>query len=442
MSASSDTWSAAPRPNAPFLRLLEDAVDRTPRTPVPILGGRVALLTREAGAPPVERWVGQQSFGAALSRRVRVRCVPVGAPESELWRAALLDEAAALAALEHPNVVQLVDVVEDEHRLGVVREHVDGVPLSAVLRVCQGAGVGIPFDLAVHLASEISWVLDALHQATDGQGRSLGLVHRGLHPDHVRITRGGHVKLDGFELARMHRAGRQATAQGVVKGFAAYLPPEVIAGEPAGPAADQYAVGVMLFELLTGEPCFTGANAADLLWKVVRDGPPLARLESHRVPPELREVVARATTPSPEDRFEGAGRMARALDEYAELIRRHGRPWRVASFLAAQGHFPSPATERPAAGLGLGPREASTKVVSREVAPEQAALPSVPGVRVSSGLAGGVEITEVEDRVALWRAEPRVEVAAASPAVDVSDLGVEEEPMLLEDDDVVLITLE
>ncbi|MCA9553931.1 MAG: serine/threonine protein kinase [Myxococcales bacterium] len=416
MALSSDTWAALRRPEAPFLRLLEDAAEPAPWTPSPVLGGRFALMTREAGPPPVERWVAQQSFGSGLSRMVRVRCVSDRAPDADAWRAALLDEAAALAALDHPGVVQLVDVVEDGHRLGVVREYVDGVALSDVLRRCEGAGAGVPFELAIQLASEILWVLDALHSSTDGQGRSLGLVHRGLHPDHVRITRRGHVKLDGFELARMNHVRRPATEPGLVKGFAAYLPPEVIAGEPASPAADQYAVGVMLYELLTGAPCFTGATAADVLWKVVREGPELERLEACHVPLELRDVVAIATQPSPEDRFEGAAQMARALDDYAEVIRRLGRPWRLASYLAGQALYPSPVVEAFS--------EASTAVVPRDLA----AAP------VSEGLAQAVEVTEVEDRDAMWSG-PEI-------LVDVSDLDLVEEPELVPDDEVVLIGVE
>lgn len=442
MNASSDQWVAAPRPV--FLRLLEETTAQ-PEAPE-VLAGRYQLVERGRSSPPVRCWLALQRRAGGLARWVRVKHLDPSTHEHAAWRAALLDEAAALTAVDHPNVVALMDVVEDEEGLILVREHVDGPTLAQVLSVCQGGGTGVPFDLSVYLASEILWVVSAVHAAHDPSGRPMGLVHRGVHPSQICITRTGHVKLDGFELVRLASGRAPATEPGLVKGFAAYLPPECIAGEPASAAADVYAVGVMLFELLTGEPCFEGHNGAEVLWKVVRKGPPLARLERHRVPPELREIVARATQPSPEDRFESAEAMARALDAYAEVIRRHGRPWQVARYLEAQSLYGPPASTRLS--------ELHTAVVDREV-PEGPAVrvrdvdevEAVRGeARISSGLANpsSDEVTEVTARTS---ASPRPSVETVAPGVDVSDLmegsaSRTDEPEELGDEDVVLITIE
>lgn len=440
-SSSSDAWVAPKRPV--FLRLLEETSGPA-ETPAGPLAGRYHLVERAPATPPVRRWLAQQTRAGGLSRLVRLEQLPPEAPDRAAWRAALLDEAAALTAVDHPNVVALLDVVEGEAGLLLVREHVDGATLAEALSLCAGAGAGVPMDLAVYLASEIAWVLHAVHAASDAGGRPLGLVHRGVHPSQVWLTRSGHVKLDGFHLVRMRAGRRPATEPGLVKGFAAYLPPECIAGEPAGAAADVYAVGVMLFELLTGEPCFDGDNAADVLWKVVREGVPIERLEQSRVPPELRAIVERATQPSPEDRFESAAQMAHAFDAYAEVIRRHGRPWQVARYFEAQGLFAEPAASRLS--------EVRTALVDREPADPRPtvrardvdAFEAVRGAaRVSAGLAGaGDEITEVTRRGPAPAPAPSVETLRPAPTVDVSDLDLADEDDALElvdDVDIVLI---
>lgn len=447
MSASSDGWAAVPRAEGPvFLRLLEDAgagSDAGPR----VLADRFQLVERITCSAPVRGWLALARGAGGLSRWVRLKHLDPSAPDFDVWRAALLDEATALTAVDHPHVVSLLDVVEDEAGLVLVREHVDGPSLADVLSVCQGAGAGVPFELSVHLASELLWVVHAVHNASDPAGRPLQLVHRGVHPSQVQITRSGHVKLDGFELVRMASGRSAATEPGLVKGFAAYLPPECIAGEPAAATADVYAVGVMLFELLCGEPCFDGHNGAEILWKVVRKGPPLARLERHRVPPELREIVSRATQPSPEDRYQSAREMARALDAYAEMIRRPGRPWQVERFFEAQGLYPEPVGARLAdvetalvdAHFGAAPAVEAQPVPASEAVRGAA--------RVSSGLANAAdEVTEVTARSAPPQGPgPSVQtVLPAQAYVDVSDLGLSprEEPELLADEDIVLISLD
>ncbi len=416
MGASSDAWLAAPRPKpcAPvFLDLLEDAASGPVGPTLPVFDGRYQLLEREATAGPLQRWLAHQLGPGGLKTLVRIKHLPPGAPEREVWQAALLDEARALSAVDHPNVVRLIQVLDDDTGLSLVREHIDGVALSQVLSICQGAGAGLRMDLAAYLASEILWVVDAVHAATDAVGRSLGLVHRGVHPSQVQITRRGHVKLDGFDLVRMNSGRRVATQPGLVKGFAAYLPPECIAGEVATPAADVYAVGVMLFELLTGEACFDGETASQILWKVVREGPALHRLERHRVPPELRQIVRRATEASPQDRFGSAAEMARQLDAYGELIRRHGRPWQVAGLFESQGLYPRSPAERFS--------ESETAVLSRQMPAAQASA------RVSSGFAEA-ELTEVS---------PQQASPSTIRALHVVDPVFE--PVVLDDADVMLV---
>lgn len=415
MSRSSDTWRAIPVAAAsPFLHLLQDSG----RPSGPDLGARYLPIRREAGATaPFERWVAQDRRAHGLTRLVRLDLVRAGAPEAEGAEAALLDVASALNALDHPNVVQLIDVVRHEGLTALVREHVDGTDLGALLRLLQGAGTGLPIDLGVHIASEVSWVLDAIHTTV--------AAHRGVHPSQIRLTRSGHLKLDGFDLVKLARSRRPATEKGLVRGHVAYLSPETIAGEAPGPASDVYAVGVLLFELLTGAPCFEGARPADVLWQIVREGPALDRLEAHRVPPELRAVVARAVEASPEDRYPTAAALARDLDAYAELIRRHGRPWRLARYLEDQGLYPEPLEARLS--------EVHTALVARD---EPAATASVApvGAAVVSPALGTPEATEVTD------VRPGLGAQSSLPLVE--DLVAEDVPVLLDDDDVLLVTVD
>ncbi|MCM8746264.1 serine/threonine protein kinase [Thermomicrobium sp. CFH 73360] len=215
-------------------------------------------------------------------------------------------EARAAAAVSHPNVVQLYDAGRDGELRYLVLEWVDGGDLAHLIR----ERAPLPVDEAVRLALDVLNGLAAIHRA--------GIVHRDVKPANVLLDRHGRAKLTDFGIAR--RAD-EPTLTGPVDllGTAAYVAPERIRGQPATAASDLYAVGVLLYELLTGRLPFPGQTPDELLAQHLHTTPVPLRRWRRDIPPALEQVVRRALVKEPELRYRSAEAMAAAL-QAASLV--------------------------------------------------------------------------------------------------------------------------
>lgn len=204
-----------------------------------------------------------------------------------------LAEVKVTAQLSHPNIVQILELGEDEHGWFVRMEYVDGGDLRSIARLAPG--------LAARVGSQAAAALAYAHGARDRQGRALHVVHRDVSPHNILLSRAGQVKLCDFGVAR--------AVEGV-PGKIAYAAPEVAEGAPATPASDQFSLGVVLWELLTGRRLFKGPSDAVTLQRAVACEVPVPGAA-----PVLDEVVMRALSREPERRFPDCAALARALDD-------------------------------------------------------------------------------------------------------------------------------
>jgi serine/threonine-protein kinase len=209
-------------------------------------------------------------------------------------------EARAVASLSHPNIASLFDYGEDEGRHYIVMECVDGDNLAAVL---EKEGQIAP-SRAAAIARDVCSALAVAHAS--------GIVHRDVKPANVLLTRDGVVKVTDFGIARA--AGDSTlTATGSILGTAHYLAPEQAAGEPASPATDVYATGVVLFEMLTGSVPFSGESPIAVATQHLNDELPSPRSIDPAIPTELEAVVRTATAKRSADRYSDATEMGNAL---------------------------------------------------------------------------------------------------------------------------------
>jgi len=273
-------------------------------------------------------------------------------PDAPMLQEMLLDEAQAMAFFDHPNLVALHDVGEDEDGVYLAMEYVDGTDLKRVNAKLRARREALPFELACFITAEVLRGLHHAHTCTDGDGNPLEIVHRDVNPSNVLISQSGHVKLTDFGVVRMRERVQSKTEPGLVKGKYAYLAPEYIAGGPCSVRTDLYAAGVMLFELLTGRECYTGKSAYEVMWKIVNKGVPLYRLDREGAPEDLRRIVERATAMDPEQRYRSAQDMANALEAWMVRNRRHATPWVLSVFFERHGLLPG-AEERPPTMLPL-----------------------------------------------------------------------------------------
>ena len=233
-----------------------------------------------------------------LERAVAIKTIlPASDP---LMRERFLREARAAAAVSHPHICQLFEIGEHEGEPFLAMEFLDGRSLAD--RLADGP---MPAAEALSTALAILSALEALHHR--------GIVHRDLKPSNVFITPHG-VKLLDFGLARPVSVSLDTTSltvPGVVLGTPRYMAPEQARGEDVDARADLFAVGAVLFEMLSGRPAFPGNSAIDILHAVVHDHPPalvgsLAVVEADR-------VIQHALAKFPADRYQSAGSMAMDL---------------------------------------------------------------------------------------------------------------------------------
>lgn len=251
---------------------------------------RVGELIAVGGMSRVYRGVDTR-----LDRPVAVKVMDDRLAVDPAFRGRLEREARAMARIEHPCVVDVHDHGEtgggagDSPLVYLVMELISGATLRDLLD--ERGALTVPEALAV-LEPVLAALAAAHHQ---------GMAHRDVKPENVLISHAGAVKVADFGLVTAAAAGG-ATRTGVIMGTPAYLSPEQVLGEGVGPRTDVYAAGVLLFELLTGEPPFSGEHALSVAYQHVNsDVPPPSQLVGG-IPPELDGLVARATRRAAEDR--------------------------------------------------------------------------------------------------------------------------------------------
>jgi serine/threonine-protein kinase len=226
-----------------------------------------------------------------------------------------LDEARLAALLDHPNIVRIMEVGHDGEEYFLAMELVQGKPLSAVLRKAAREKRPPSASLAAYIIAQAASGLAYAHGLTDGDGRALGVVHRDVSPQNVLISFEGAVKLIDFGVARAF--GRVAhTSPGGLKGKIDYMSPEQASAEEVDHRADVFALGVVLWEALTGRRLFRRDTELATMRAIVDD--PIPRpSEMATVPPELDAIAMRALRKRRDARFQSAHEMVAALERYA-----------------------------------------------------------------------------------------------------------------------------
>ena len=237
---------------------------------------------------------------AQLGRRVAIKVLHPDLASS-LGAERFAREIRVLAQLNHPHVLPVLDSGVAGGILYYVMPFVDGESLRDRLdREHQ-----IPIDDAIALTCEIADALSYAH--------SVGIVHRDIKPENILVS-GGHAVVADFGIARLtNDTVEKLTMTGMSMGTAAYMSPEQASGEPVDGRADLYSLGCLLYELLVGEPPFSGPNAMAVMARHAMETPPGIRVVRTAVPEELEAVVMQALEKSPADRFRTVGEFKRAL---------------------------------------------------------------------------------------------------------------------------------
>lgn len=248
----------------------------------------------------------------SLQRQVAVKTLLLPEEENSADRrnleARFIQEAKAAGGLNHPGIITIHDLGREGDWLYIAMEVLEGTELKD--RMLAGP---MPLDEAVDIAAQVASALAAAH--------ARGVVHRDVKPGNIMLVGERHAKIMDFGIARM-KSSDVRTQSGTMMGSPKYMSPEQVGGHPVDHRSDVFSLGVLLYEMLTGQPAFAEANLGALLNAIMRTSPrPLAELRPE-VPASLELVITRAMQKNPQARYQDAAEMARDLAQCRSLIAR------------------------------------------------------------------------------------------------------------------------
>jgi eukaryotic-like serine/threonine-protein kinase len=217
-------------------------------------------------------------------------------------------EAKAASALQHPNIVQVFDYGQSDGNYYIVMELVEGTDLRRYLR---SRGV-LATDRAVIIAHDVALGLGAAHRR--------GIVHRDVKPQNILVGRDGSIKLTDFGIASVYKDinAERLTTTGMTLGTVQYYAPEQAQGEIVSPAADVYALGIVMYEMVTGRTPFDGDTPVAVAMQHIQDPPMPPSQINPSLPPALEDIILRCLEKVPEMRFRDGSSLARALEMLGE----------------------------------------------------------------------------------------------------------------------------
>jgi serine/threonine-protein kinase len=249
---------------------------------------------------------------SVLDRTVAVKVMNDAIARQDELRTRFLREAQAAASLQHPNVVSIYDLGEVDGHLYIAMEFVQGADLEGLMQAHQ----------PLSLQEKLDIIIDVLTGLTFAHKR--GIVHRDIKPANIRIAEDGRAKLMDFGVA--HLTSSQLTSTGASLGTPVYMSPEQITGGKATPATDVFAVGAVLYELLTGCKPFDANTLQALFYKILTEKPKPIREAMPGLPSALDHIVEKAMAKDAPDRYQSALDMANDLSGVRAMLSGPGYP--------------------------------------------------------------------------------------------------------------------
>jgi serine/threonine protein kinase len=272
------------------------------------------------GMAEVFRGVAESTVGG-LKRAVAIKRILPNLTKNKKFVQMFLDEAKLAMYLQHANIVQVYDIGSSATDGGdpayfLVMEYVDGCNLKVLFESIRAQGQRLPVSQTLYLIMEVCRALAYAHELADPEtGKPLGIVHRDISPPNILISKKGEVKLADFGLAKA-ASQLESTDPGVVKGKFSYLSPEAARAEDVDRRADVFAVGILLYEMLTGKRLFDGETDYKTVLMVRQANVPALGPQNPDVTSELEGIVRKSLAKDPNERFQRADDLGDAIAQY------------------------------------------------------------------------------------------------------------------------------
>ncbi|MFN3397045.1 MAG: serine/threonine-protein kinase [Sulfurimicrobium sp.] len=242
-----------------------------------------------------------------LERTVAIKTISLELSKDEFdeFERRFYREASSAGRLNHPNIVTIHDVGNNDNIAYMAMEFLEGEELRDIL---DAGGLMAPG----RIAAIVSQVADGLAFAHEH-----GVVHRDIKPSNIMILKNGGVKITDFGIALIPSSSR--TMAGMILGSPKYMSPEQVVGQDVDGRSDIFSLGVVLYEMLTGRPPFSGDNISAIMFRILNEVPPLPGALRPELPEAFNYIVAKALAKHPDERYQDAGEMAQDLRSYREL---------------------------------------------------------------------------------------------------------------------------
>ncbi|MEI8254827.1 MAG: serine/threonine-protein kinase [Deltaproteobacteria bacterium] len=276
---------------------------------------RYRVIERLESGGMAEVFRGEAESLAGFKKQVAIKRVLPHLAQNEKFIRMFLDEARLCARLNHANIVQVFDIGHVENTYFIVMEFVDGVNLKAIVDHMKKRDQTVSLAAAAYMAMQICNGLQYAHDLTDSDGNLLHIVHRDMSPPNVLISKRGEIKIVDFGLAKAAMSVEK-TDPGVVKGKFSYLAPETAMGKEADAQADIFAVGIMLWEMLSGRKLFLGDSDYQTVKQVQQAVIPSLRKINPKVPDALEVILLKALARDKSQRHPTAEALAEDLAHF------------------------------------------------------------------------------------------------------------------------------
>ncbi|MBX7191091.1 MAG: serine/threonine protein kinase [Sandaracinaceae bacterium] len=281
--------------------------------------GRYDILGRLARGGMAEVYLARAQDDDGTVRHVVLKRVLMEMQHDPQMLQMFLEEGRTALRLFHPNVCHVYEVGESNGLTYMVLEWVHGTSLRELVRRAKAQSTTLPLPLAVHIIAKVASALDYVHNARGLDGKPLSIIHQDVTPHNVMLSWKGQVKLLDFGIAKTSVGEGAGAPQGKYE----YMSPEQVRGEAIDPRADVFALGVCLYEVLTGASLYQRDSVPQTMTAIVEEPVPSVRTARKDIPEALDRIVMRALAKKPKDRFATAGEMQRALEDW---LGRNGGP--------------------------------------------------------------------------------------------------------------------
>ena len=282
----------------------------------PVHFGKYLLIEKVGTGGMAELFMAKQTGLKGFEKVMAIKRILPHLTEDPEFVSMFINEAKLAALLTHQNIVQIFDLGHVENSYFIAMEFVMGKDLRTILQRAKALNLPLSISHALMIITKICAGLDYAHRKKDLTGRDLNIVHRDISPQNILVSYEGEVKLVDFGIAKAASQSSE-TRTGILKGKLSYMAPEQARGQEVDRRADIFAVGILLYETLTGHKLFKGDNDFNTLEKVreAKVEPPPTSLNK-QMAPELEAIILKSLAKDPDHRFQSASELQTALEDH------------------------------------------------------------------------------------------------------------------------------